>query len=96
MSHTVGMSRNRDARSIEAIAARLRATREALGLKQAPFADAAGVKRPTYNQWEKGKGRPGLDDAIKIADAHNLTLDWIYFGDASGLPLRLVGKIVLA
>ena len=90
------MSRNRDARSIDAIAARLRATRDALQLKQAEFADAAGVKRSTYNQWEKAKGRPGLDDAIKLAEVHGLTLDWIYFGDASGLPVRLVGKIVLA
>lgn len=89
------MSRNRDARSIAAIAARLIATRKALEMNQSVFAATAGVKNRTYNQWEKAKGRPGLDDAIKLADAYGLTLDWIYFGDPSGLPVRLIGKIVL-
>lgn len=77
------------------IAKRLRATRDALDLSQVALCKAAGIKQSTYNQWERGKGRPCLDDAIKLCDALALTLDWIYFGDASGLPLRIASKIAV-
>lgn len=84
----------RHERSVQSIAKRLRATRAALDdIKQAQFADGAGIARNTYNQWEKAKGRPSLDDAIKLADAYGLTLDWIYLGDASGLPLRIASRL---
>lgn len=66
--------------SIEAIAQRLVATREALGLSQAEFCRRAGVAANTYNQWEMAKGRPSIDGATKIADEFDLTLDWIYRG----------------
>lgn len=84
---------NREMRSIAAIAKRLRATREALELKQREFAGLAGIAANTYNQWEKGERRPGLDQAIRLADAHRITLDWIYLGDMSGLPLKISVKL---
>lgn len=80
-------------RTPKAIGQRLAATREALGLKPSQFADQARIARNTFSQWESGKVKPGLRDAIKLADAHNLTLDWIYLGDASGLPFRIASKL---
>jgi transcriptional regulator with XRE-family HTH domain len=72
--------------SIEAIAHRLRATRETTGLTQSQFADRAGIAQDTYNQWESAMGRPGLDEAMRLRAAYGVTLDWIYLGDASRLP----------
>ncbi|NIA67802.1 helix-turn-helix transcriptional regulator [Pelagibius litoralis] len=80
-------------RNVNAIAERLRVTRDALGLSQAEMCRGSGIATNTYNQWEKGRGRPELDKAILICDAYGLTLDWIYLGDSSGLPYRLIEKI---
>lgn len=82
--------------SLEAIARRLERTRTALGLSQSEFADKAGIARNTYNQWEKGKGRPQLDGAIALCHAYHLTLDWIYFGEVSGLPYQIASRLVNA
>lgn len=82
--------------SLDAIARRLERTRVALGLTQSEFADKAGIARNTYNQWEKGKGRPQLDGAISLCSTYNLTLDWIYFGETSGLPYQVASKLVNA
>ncbi len=81
---------------LDSIAHRLEITRAALGLSQAEFADAAGIARNTYNQWERGKGRPQLDGAIALCRAFNLTLDWIYFGDMNGLSYQLAQKLTSA
>lgn len=81
---------------LDSIANRLEITRAALGLSQAEFADAAGIARNTYNQWERGKGRPQLDGAIALCRAFNLTLDWIYFGDMNGLSYQLAQKLTSA
>lgn len=47
----------------------------------------------TYNQWERGIGRPRLDEAIRLVDEYDLTLDWIYLGDHRRLPYELVDAI---
>lgn len=75
------------------IGERLRLTREALGLTQAEFARKSKVAASAYNQYEKGKMRPAVDQAIKIRDTYKLTLDWIYLGDNSGLTAALSDAI---
>jgi transcriptional regulator with XRE-family HTH domain len=81
------------ARSVDAIAARLRATQEALGLNQRELCALAGIATNTYNQWVNAKGRPDLDEAFKLCDTLRLTLDWIYRGDPSALPHSLALKL---
>ena len=76
-----------------AFARRLIATREALGLRPSQFCEAAGIARSAYSNWEAGEKRPGLSAAIKLVKVHGLTLDWIYLGDPSGLPSRIVSKL---
>jgi transcriptional regulator with XRE-family HTH domain len=76
-------------RSFEAISRRLIATREAIGLKQSEFAKRAGIPINTYNQYEKAVSQPRLDYAYALCDTYDITLDWIYNGDPSGLPYRL-------
>lgn len=72
-----------------AIAERLRLTRLALGLNQAEFAARAAIAGNTYNQYETGSYRVSLNNAMRLAKTYHLTLDWIYFGDNSGLPYKL-------
>jgi DNA-binding XRE family transcriptional regulator len=87
------MERPPHLRTVPAISHRLRLTRLALGLDQTELCQRAGIARNTWNQWEKGKGRPQLDEAMKLVDAFGLTLDWIYLGDVNGLPHGLVLRL---
>jgi len=82
-----------DQRSKAGVGERLRITREALGLPQKEFADRAGLAANTYNQYEQGRNMPSLDAAQSLCDHHNLTLDWIYRGDPSGLRYQLADAI---
>lgn len=80
--------------SKDAIARRLRATRAALAAdNQQEFGDRAGISQSNYSQYENGHKRPSIDNAIALCDTYNLTLDWIYRGDPSGLPYKLANAI---
>ena len=76
-----------------AIGHRLAITRQAIGLSQVDFARKAGIAANTYNQYETGASRPSLDNAVKICDAHRLSLDWIYLGEPGGLSYALADAI---
>jgi len=78
--------------SVPAISARLIATRHALGLSQVELCRRTGIATNTYNMWEKGNGRPELDKAFLLCETFGLTLDWIYRGDATGLPYGIASK----
>lgn len=85
--------RKSDGRDAAAIGHSLLLTRQALGLAQKDFADRAGLAANTYNQYESGKNVPAIDRAHSICDAYQLTLDWIYRGDPSGLRYQLADAI---
>ena len=76
----------RHPKSIDAMAARLKLTRAALGLSQAELCRRADLSRNTYNQWERGHGRPDVHYAMRLCEAFGITLDWIYRGEIFGLP----------
>ena len=76
-----------------AIGERLRVTREAEGLQQNEYAERAGLAVNTYNQYEQGKTRPKIENAVKLCETYKLTLDWIYRGDPSGLRYNLAEAI---
>ena len=82
-----------DGRGKQAVAARLLLTRQALGLGQKEFVECARVASNTYNQYESGTNMPSLEKAMFLKDAHQLTLDWIYDGDPSGLRYELADAI---
>lgn len=71
------------------VARRLAKSRRALGLDQETFGGGAGLSQPRYNQYETGKRILTLDAAMRLCDRYQLTLDWLYRGDPSGLPKRL-------
>jgi transcriptional regulator with XRE-family HTH domain len=76
------------------IGRRLRLTRQAMGIEnQVDFGREAGLSQPHYNLFETGSRPLTLQAALKLCDRYNLTLDWLYRGDPSGLPYKLAKEI---
>lgn len=75
------------------IAMRLNALMTALDLKPGTFAVLIGVKQPAISNYLSGLRRPDLDVGIAIQVKTGATLDWLYLGDRSGLPARLLGSL---
>lgn len=71
--------------SLAAIALRLQLTRRVFGVQQNEFCSRAGIAANTYNQYERGTRLPTIENALRLCEAYDLTLDWIYRGDPSGL-----------
>lgn len=65
----------------------------ALDMKQVEFANLIGISQPALNNYLKALRRPDVDVAIAIQMKTGVTLDWIYLGDRSGLPARLLGVL---
>ena len=80
--------------SPEAIGLRLALTRKALGMTPGVFATNADIPKNTYSQYESGTRVPALPFAIRLCDRFELTLDWIYRGDPSGLKYTLADQII--
>lgn len=98
MQKTLGLmapQKRKDAvpRPYEDIGMRLLQLREAFSLNQTEFALRLELKPNTYNLWESGQRRPGIDSAILICKEYGATLDWLYMGDHQGLDLRLADAI---
>lgn len=75
------------------VARRLMLTRQAFSLNQAEFAEVAGMSQPQYSQFETGKRLLTLRAALNLCQKYNITLDWLYLGDPSGLPYRLADAL---
>ncbi len=80
-------------RSNTDIAMRLDALMRTLGKKQVEFATLVGISQPALNNYLKGLRRPDIDVAIAIQTRTGVTLDWLYLGDRSGLPVRLASEL---
>lgn len=72
---------------------RIKALRTSLGLNGAQFAQLVGVTQPAMSNYESALRRPDLDVGIKIQARTGATLDWLYLGDRSGLPGRLLALL---
>ena len=75
------------------IAQRLSIVRQASGLSQTEFARRAGLGTSAWNNYETARKRISLDAAIRICETYQLTLDYIYLGDASNIPYKLAQAI---
>jgi transcriptional regulator with XRE-family HTH domain len=62
-------------------------------LTQADACRAAKIEPNTWNQYEKGINRISLDKAALICEAFNVTLDWLYRGNAAGLPFSFAARL---
>lgn len=71
--------------------ARLERVRVACGFdSQIAFAEFLGASKSQYNNWVKGTNGMPVEFGRKLRDKFGYTLDYIYCGDVSSLPLRLV------
>ena len=62
--------------------ARMRAARERLGLSQVELGQRLGMVRQQINNYEQGRFEPSWDTARRIADALDVSLD--YLADRQG------------
>jgi transcriptional regulator with XRE-family HTH domain len=62
----------------------------ALGDTQVRFSKRTGISQQSINNWVKGRASPSLAQAIKICQRTGATLDYLYRGDVSGLPAKLL------
>ena len=76
--------------NIDDVVARLVALRTYAGFStQRDFAWATGMSQPEYAHFESGRRLLTLSAANKIKRKWHVTLDWLYHGDTSGLPVSL-------
>lgn len=69
---------------------RLEALRVALGIdSQGKMAARLNAEVGTYNHWATGRRLIPVDAAIRLCAISGATLDYIYRGEISGLPVRL-------
>ena len=61
--------------SREQVAENLRALRARRNIRQVDVADAAGVSTVSVCSWESGETGMTLDNAVKIADYYEVSLD---------------------
>lgn len=82
------------AEQTEAFGKRLRLLRDACGYSsQEAFAAALGIEKGTLGQYERGRSYPKPDVLGRIRQLTGASIDWLYLGDESGLPLALHQKI---
>jgi transcriptional regulator with XRE-family HTH domain len=62
------------------IGTRIRAAREARGIKQSELARAVKRSPSIVNQWESGKSAVSIDDLVAVADAVEVPLIWLAAG----------------
>ncbi|AGI67468.1 putative transcriptional regulator [Octadecabacter antarcticus 307] len=73
----------------DAVTARLKASREALGLSKKEFAEMAGLTEQVYGPFENARRDLSLSAAKKLRARHKLSLEFLYFGMIEDLPTRI-------
>lgn len=72
------------------IGLRLQAIRESTGLNPTEFTELIGVNYTRYLNWESGQRRLLPDEAIKLCEKFDVSLDFIYRGILSALPEKIL------
>jgi transcriptional regulator with XRE-family HTH domain len=77
----------------EQIGDRLLELRRAYGMKAKDFAAFVGIAETTWNNYERGKRRISIDEALKVASRTGAGLDWIFRGIESSLPGHVLQRL---
>lgn len=77
----------------EQIGARLLELRRAYGYKAKDFASFVGIAETTWNNYERGKRRISIDEALKVASRTGAGLDWIFRGLEHTLPKHVIDRL---
>lgn len=76
--------------SIEDVGARVALLRRWAGYEsQTAFAVAIGLDPSEINHYESGRRRLALTAAHRLRTRYRVTLDWLYYGDRSGLSVEV-------
>jgi transcriptional regulator with XRE-family HTH domain len=79
---------------IQEIGDRLRLARESKHLNQATWCKLVGIETQAWNNYERGRKRISIDQALKVCTFAGVTLDWIYRGvQSASIPLELAMEI---
>lgn len=70
-------------KSLSLLAKRIKALRTRRGWSQTQLAKVAGVSQDTVSRVETGKGDPSLFNAMCIAKALHVPLDFLVYGERS-------------
>lgn len=76
------------------IGRRLKATRQALGLRTRDIHRATGIAESTWSQYENGRRFPDLMQMLPFADRFGIPLDWIYRGIIAAVPYEIAQRIL--
>jgi DNA-binding XRE family transcriptional regulator len=79
--------------SLEATAFRLRAVRMALGVSQKDMAEALELPTSTYADYERARVYPSHAVVSHFRWRHDVTFDFILYGDPRHLPLETAERI---
>ena len=74
----------------ENVGKRILEVRLAHGMSQSEFSARAGISASALANWEQGRSRPSLGSAQCMADAFELTLDFIFLGRTETLRHSIV------
>lgn len=78
----------------KSIGKRLRFLRKAKGVDhQTVMAKHVGVSQSRYSNWENGIGVIPVEFAVKFCQLTGATLDFIYTGNQSSLPMYLASML---
>lgn len=72
---------------------RLTLLRDVYEMSQTAFGKISGLSQSRYSQYETGERLLPVPVAIAFADQFGVSLDWLYMGDPSAMPLDLWRKI---
>jgi transcriptional regulator with XRE-family HTH domain len=75
---------------------RLVATRKALGMSARDVQDMLNVSKARLNHWENERHLPDITAMLALKRLRGVSLDWIFAGDPSGLPNRILQHLVTA
>lgn len=63
-------------------------------MTQQMLASVVGTTQTGLSQFENGTRLLTLQVALNLCKHYNLTLDWLYHGDPSGLPVRMNNRLI--
>ena len=75
----------------QGFASRLRAWREAQGLRQIDICNTLGIHTNSWSAWENGEATPRFETAQRIADTYEIDWHWLITGKTPrGIPYARV------
>lgn len=80
------------AQTAKQIARRLNQLLDALEITAAELCRQTGLSTNRWSQYASAERPITLDAALKLYDRYAVTLDWIFLGDESGMPQRLISR----